>query len=955
MTEHTFEPLEKFNYDVDAWQLAQRKLVKILTKRQRLLVLTGPLGSGKSSCMTSAIAETCTKLGWQGIQVPPTLLASSNRNLDGLDAVISFRMNVPASGQTKLVPKGSNEQAVGDIYNSANVSTVQQNQSVSVYLSENGQFGRSNEAYLVQLLNSHSQPCCFLVDNAHAIFNQSGWEESIFASIIKLCTVHPYVACVICVDDTWFGKLYSALESIGIDAPEQCYLSGIASVDARKYCESSVFPSLPTEVTESLITQIADSEGTVLPLRLQAILEVITNKAICDDALTTQNLGALLGIALRTRVRSLGKGRAADAIFVLDALSSLTETKYSVTVNDLACELSSIPRIQLELMVSDLMSLKILSGVPNGEVQFAHDGVRQAVLHLRHDAIQANFLRQIDQGTTNWFSTGACHTHEAVLDMCRLASHGPLSAPMLLSLVGSLFELELMANVDCAPQLKASVASLDSQYLHSLLLSRAARSGRGDCLDATEIFILMLCLQEAVVAVALSYVNKIVGQSELWSHKAVSRAISESENRFLLKALCNNRLVCKSEVLAPIVLNAIVGQNMELPSDEELYGLWDTTKSVAPIETLLVMAAHAPNHLKVVVAEGLSSGNPEFVGAALQVAVRKRIDGWQQHLNNALRANDLTVRRMAVIVLPEALDGGASIDVLGLFRDEPSDVIREALIDVSPDLSMEDRVSLLRSGISDSAEIVRESAVYATCWGLEYDIGLDIIRPSLVDPSPLVKEAVLYAYQAWKLVPPPEIVLRDARTGSESLRNAAWRFLKDVSAEDALDLISSVLFGANVRKSERLEALFAAKFLHLEESVRILDQFLARTDDADELALVIDILESVGSPTTISKIAVLSHHRSASVRERAVYALTRLGGHTAILELERCLFDPDPHVQARVIFGLGRLGEWRHAKTIRDLPRRSNNVSRAIEWYLSEHDIRAGARLIEEHLFEHCK
>ena len=931
-----FRPLDTIPIAVPSWDNARNAVLRAVTSSPRLAIITGPAGAGKSTFLRTAAVEAVRSAGWSPIQLLAPVLQDENDTIPLVAAALGLRTNLvdDVLGAVRI-----GQQETGEVSGSDNVRVTQ----VFAHSASVAQRAASLTARLAALVAATNRKACFLIDQADSVWlDERASSIATLGAIVDLTTIPSIdVSSIITIRDRHIGSLLLSLRRLGPSVGNIAFIVGLTRDEATEYARSENAASslgLTNLSLDRAVAEATSADGLVWPVALQSALEqLLQQPRNPDGADLPKSVNSLLAEAVQSRLRDAGPDRVGDMLFILTRLAESAALSGPQSFSDLQRQAPSIPEYDLRIALASLSVLGLIEEVRHDVYAPAHDTLLGAVIELRNGGHHDALVSRLDRAVTDWFTRGI-EPDDQVIRLLSERAEGadtPTAHRVMFVAMGYQHRIELSDAI--LASVRHTAHALPVPVASRIVEQRARRMGRSSGINASELYVVLAIGSDEAATTALMMMRQVF-ESDQWNESEILPCVVYAANPHLLFAGYSMGFGSMPEAVLRIILTAELQRESDSQRGEVLSALLADRPYRLRGLVLRVLHHHGYDGLAEEALRLVEDENSAIAATALTILVRREIAGWREALRHELDSPNVERRRGAVYCLASVTGDLPYFDVTGLFSRESTALVREAILDVSPDFPGAVVEELIGVALSDQSDIVRESAVYAAANTLEPGIAIPLVEPLKSDSSPIVREALLHLYHGFRHRVPDEMLLRDLRIGSASLRVAAAELIRLAPDTDAWIALADVISDPSADHTLRLAALRTVIVFPHGLVVNALESLLLFTADIEELSCAVDALESVADERSIELVASLIRHDTPAVRERAVYALARLGGEVAIQALISALLDTDAVVQSRAIYGLGRLGVWRSWALIERIPVRTSDIGRAIDWFRSERD-----------------
>ncbi|MFD4603862.1 hypothetical protein ACFWPQ_38295 [Streptomyces sp. NPDC058464] len=921
-----FVALDAAPFAFASWQDAEGVVADTLRGVLRWGIISGPVGAGKSSFFQTRARAVIESNGWR----PVYLSAGQIADPDNLLIIVASSLGREPGVQQI-------QQSAGDVERSSSVNIVQMIQSATA---TSGPGTDSVLARLLSLVTEGSERVCLLIDQAEQlVVEETAEQKSILTSLIAIsCLEHSHLAVILGVRDRYMGELLARIAQTTRPAQYIGVIRGVTTDDAVKYAQSALADTpvrIPPRRLAALSKKVATEEGLVWPVAWQAILEEEYTRRLAGNRSQREATPAeVLARAVRARLEPLERSQAEDALVVLHQIARLSASAGPQAVRSIAASAPGLTEYDVQLAMAHLDAFGLVREIRPGRFGPAHDSLLSAALLLRTGGSQDELeIELLDRGVGAWLGQNETPSNVVLQQLELQLASGEIASPHFVCVAAISFDRLYRRDDRLLHLIRRVGRSMDSETIRRVVLSRAGRLGRPAELEPAEIFALLVPQDSEGGLNVLRILTSMNEEVKSFNDSLIRRAIVDSGNTELLGLLTGETQTWPLRIWR-LVLDSYCVRGMQSPSEENALRLWAKCPPRAKGSLLRLLSDHHYLWLQDEVGEIQRSEDSEIASFGLRITLTSRAHGWRETLGSFFTSADVDLRRRTVLQVPAVaslLDEGYLIQK---FSSEPSALVREAFTEIAADILPRDRFPLLQLALQDRSEIVREGATYALRTSLPKENALELLQLVERDPSPLIREAILQVVTHYQEAPSAEFLRTEVRLGQGTVRAAALRLLGTLRPDEAGAVLADVLTQPESDREMRMAALGAASVIRSEMLIGSLRSLLSTSHDMEEITACLDALESIRSPECVTVIAGASRHSSGQVRERAIYALVRLGGPVATEAIASCIFDPDPSVQAPAIYGLARLGVRDYSGDVRRMEVRSDWVRRAVEFYL---------------------
>jgi HEAT repeat protein len=919
-----FRALDNAPIPFSEWRDAGGIIADTLHSEIRLGLVTGPVGSGKSSFFATQARQIVREQGW----APFLISAGQVPDVSHLCLLLQ-RPDETAPSRSR----GDRTQEAGDVENSRQVQIIQlQASSHTLDQGQDPQLG-----VLLAALAELDRPVCLLIDQAEQFLVEASPARGLLLSLLVATSAMPRVkvAVVFGVRDRYVGSLLAETSKTIRAIQNMAVIRGLTILDAVDYA-ATVLAGTSVRIARRRLDTLARSigrDGLVWPVAWQAMMDEEFSRARAGRSTSRRpDPQEILARAVRARLSPLERSQADDAIVVLHQLARLSSASGPQDVRSIAAATLGLSEVDVRLALAHLETLGLVREIRSGRFAPAHDSLLGAVSLLRgaseEDAFQ---VEMVDRAVSFWLNQGEVPAATALIHLHDRLVSGNIPSPYFACVSAVNFDLFYGNDSRTLGRLRDVGDSIEVDAVSRILYSRAARLGRPGHLKPSEIFTLLITQGRAGGGAALKAISQIAPDSGYSDMTHVIRAIVDSANGHLLELLSNEHDEYPAHTW-DIVLQAAAVQGLQ-PTDALARRLWEMRAEGLVAGILRLLREDPADWLTADLEEFARDRDAEVAALAVGILARTRHEGWRAHFVDALHSENVDLRRRLVLALPAVASEFGAEEIIGWLGHEVSPLVREAFTRASIDLVPSQREPLLRLALGDSAEIVREGAVYALRTALPERTALELLELVERDSSSMVRDAILQVLTHYGIAPSHEFLEREKRLGEGPMRVFAIKFLDRQRPDEAAMAVGEVLAAPDATRELQLAALAAAGVLRHESLIGPIRSLVTEVGDIEILSSAIDALEALRSPAAVDVIAGLAGHRNAQVRERSVYALVRLGGRAAADAVAARLFDPEPSVQSPAIYGLARLGVRDYVPHVRRLQIRSEGVRRAVNYY----------------------
>ena len=920
-----FRVLDHAPISFSGWNDAERIISDTLASEVRLGLVTGPVGSGKSSFFATNARQMVRAQDW----VPFLISAGQVPDLDHLLLLLG-RTSEESAGNRGM----ERSQSAGDVEGSTQIQIVQVQSSTQI--TAGGQDPQL--AAFLRSLRELNRPTFLLIDQAEQfLVEETPARKSLFSVLVAASAMPAVnVGVVFGIRDRYVGALLAEASRTLRGVQHIGVIRGLTSSDAVDYA-LTVLSETPVRVGRRRLEALARSiakDGLVWPVAWQAMMDEEFFRAKAGRGVSgSPNPQVILARAVRARLDPLERSQAEDAIVVLHQLARLSSASGAQSVRSIAGATVGLSDVDVRLALAHLEAFGLVREIRTERFAPAHDSLLGAAALLRGGSDEDAFqVEMVDRAVSAWLNQGEVPAVTALTQLHARLISGDIPTPYFACISAIYFEQLYGGDSRSLERLRTVGETIEVDAVSRLLYSRAARLGRVGRLNASEIFGLLITQGSAGGLAGLKSISQLVAANHDVDVPGVVRAIVDSANTDLLETLVDHEEEEFPSAAWKIVLHAAAVQGLH-PSESLARSLWGMRSEELVTGILRLLLDDPPEWLARDLEAFATDSDPEVAALAVGILARMRYGSWRSYYISAMQSGDVDLRRRAVLSLPIVAGEFDTTDILGWYNREVSPLVREAFTRASVDILPGQREALLRLALGDSAEIVREGAVYALRTAFSEATALQLLQLVEKDTSSMVREAILQVLSHYGKAPSPEFLEGEERLGSGGIRSAATELLDRRRPDEAARAVAEVLTAEDTGRELRLAALAATRVLRHESLIGPLRAVTMLNDDIEILSASIDALEAMRSPIAVEVIANLAHHRNAQVRERSVYALVRLGGKSAVDAVLARIFDPEPSVQSPAIYGLARLGVRDYVTVVRRLEIRSEGVRRAVDYY----------------------